>query len=66
MSQVASITNSYINISADGTDASNIASTIDLSALTTFTESGGPIGISRRRTAATCWPRFSTAPRPSG
>ena len=44
VSQIASITNSYVNISADGTDTNNDASTIDLSALTIFTESGGPYG----------------------
>ena len=41
---LASITNSYINISSNGTGADNDASTIDLSALATFTESGGPYG----------------------
>ena len=44
LSQVASITNSYVNISADGTGTGDVASTIDLSAWTTFSETGGPYG----------------------
>ena len=43
MSHVASVTNSYFDVSADGT-ADTAASTIDLSALTTFSDTNGWYG----------------------
>ena len=43
MSHVASVTNSYFDVSADGT-ADSTASTIDLSALTTFSDTNGWYG----------------------
>jgi autotransporter-associated beta strand protein len=42
LSNVTSITNSYVNISADGTGTGNVSSTIDFSKLNTLSESGGP------------------------
>jgi len=41
---LASITNSYVNLSADGTGTGGVASTVDLSALTSFSDTNGIYG----------------------
>ncbi len=41
---LATITNNYVDISADGADASNVPSTINLPALTSFSDTTGPYG----------------------
>ena len=63
LSPLTSVTNSYLDISSDGTGAGNVASTIDLADLSSFSEGNYIYVIMAATNGGTVY--FGEAPSPS-